>query len=357
MRKCASILMFFLTALSSLPLAGGQVKLQRSDIEIDFKEDGYYKTIPHIELVNDLFFISDNFNHRILEYRFQGNKLEFLRPVGRAGQVPGDLQLPTNISIWNGVLAVQDQIGISFFNLDGTFKSKFQLLSKSVTFTFAGGKIYSATYDSKKPELIQVYAGTSEREFVFQEKKKLFPLNYDIHKGLSPDSVERIIFEGVLLTDGRYIYYLNKRFGKCLQYTLQGEKTAESDLLPLLGKNEKAKDKENSRLFIEEGYDLIKANRMIPQNYIFDSVRIADNKLYILLDCYDIVDRKKKTQMEIVCINPEKWTVEATYTADIGDAWTSDFVVAKENGDLVFIVPLRLPKEDEKICVFRPAKK
>ena len=54
MRKCASILMFFLAALSSLPLAGGQVKLQRSDIEIDFKEDGYYKTIPHIELANDL---------------------------------------------------------------------------------------------------------------------------------------------------------------------------------------------------------------------------------------------------------------------------------------------------------------
>ena len=42
---------------------------------------------------------------------------------------------------------------------------------------------------------------------------------------------------------------------------------------------------------------------------------------------------------------------------DIGDAWTSDFVVARENGDLVFIIPLRPPKEDEKICIFRPAKK
>jgi hypothetical protein len=357
MRKCASILMFLLAALFSLPLAGEQVKLQRSDIEIDFKEDGYYTSIPFIELSNDLFFITDNFHHRILEYKLRGNKLEFLRPIGRKGQGPGDLELPTEISIWNGILAVQDQIGISFFGLDGIFKSKFQLLSKSVTFTFADGKIYSATYDSKKPELIQVYAGTSEREFAFQEKKRLFPLNYDIHKGLSPDSVERIIFEGVLLIDGRHIYYLNKRFGKCLQYNLQGEKTAERDLLPLLGKNEKAKAKENTRLFIEEGYDLIKANRMIPQNYVFDSVRIADNKLYLLLDCFDIVDRKKKTQMEIVCINPEKWTVEATYIADIGDAWTSDFVVAKENGDLAFIVPIRLPKEDEKICIFRIVKK
>lgn len=43
--------------------------------------------------------------------------------------------------------------------------------------------------------------------------------------------------------------------------------------------------------------------------------------------------------------------------SDIGDAWTSDFVVARESGDLAFIVPLRLPKEDEKICVFRIVKK
>ena len=352
MRFCCRV-MLFMAALANIPLNANQIKLQRADVEIDFKDDGYFKSIPFIELSNDLFFITDNFNHRILEYRLQGNKLEFLRPIGRKGQGPGDLQRPTEISIGNGVLAVHDEMGISFFGLDGIFKSKFQLLSKSTAMMFADGKIYSATYDSKESELIQVYEGTPEPKFVFQEKKKLFPLNYDIHKGLSPDSVERIIFEGVLLADG-YVYYLNKRFGKCLQYTLEGKLRAERDLLALLGKNEKAKAKENSRLFLEEGYDLIKANRMIPQNYIFDAARFSDNRLYVLLDPYDVIEKKKKTQIEIIRIDPEKWAIEARYVLDIGDAWTMNFVVARENGRPVFIVPLRQPKEDEKICLFRP---
>lgn len=357
MRIFFTPIIIFWAALSFLPLKGEQIKLQRSDIEIDFKDEGYFKSIPFIELSNDLFFITDNFGHRILEYRLQGNKLEFLRPIGRQGQGPGDLLRPSEISINNGVLAVQDELGISFFGLDGSFQSKFQLLSKSVAFTYAEGRIYSATYDYKKPELIQVYEGTSEPKFAFQEKKKLFPLNYNIHKGLSPDSIERIIFEGILLMDGRYIYYLNKRFGKCLQYTLQGEKTAERDLLPMLGKNEKAKVKENTRLFLEEGFDLIKAERMIPNYFVFDAARVADNRLYLLLQSYDFIGKKKMTQIEIVCIDPEKWTVEATYVVDIGDSWAMRFVVAKDSRHPAFIVPLRPPKEDEKICIFRPAPK
>ena len=357
MRKYITPIIFFLSTLSLFPLKGEQIKLRRSEIEIDFKDEGYFKSIPHIELSNDLFFISDNFNHRVLEYKLQGNKLEFLRPIGRQGQGPGDLLRPSEISIKNGILAVQDELGISFFGLDGSFQSKFQLLSKSEAFTYAEGLIYSATYDYKKPELIQVYEGRSEPKFAFQEKKKLFPLNYNIHKGLSPDSIERIIFEGILLTDSRHVYYLNKRFGKCSQYTLQGEKTAERDLLPMLGKNEKAKVKENMRLFIEEGYDLIKAGRMIPHNFVFDAARIVDQQLYLLLESYDFVEKKKITQLKIVCIDLENWTVEATYVADIGDEWSFNFIVTKEKGQLAFIVPLRIPGEDEKICIFRPSRK
>ena len=357
MRKYITPTIFCLAVLSFLPLKGEQIKLRRSEIEIDFKDEGYFKSIPHIELSNDLFFISDNFNHRVLEYKLQGNKLEFLRSIGRQGQGPGDLLRPSEISIKNGILAVQDELGISFFGSDGSFQSKFQLLSKSVAFTYAEGRIYSATYDYKKPELIQVYERRSEPKFAFQEKKKLFPLNYNIHKGLSPDSIERIIFEGILLTDIRHVYYLNKRFGKCLRYTLQGEKTAEKDLLPLLGKNEKAKVRENTRLFIEEGYDLIKAGRMIPHNFVFDAARIFDQRLYLLLESYDFVEKKKITKMNIVCINPENWTVEATYVADIGDEWSFNFIVTQEKGQPVFIVPLRIPGEDEKICIFRPTPK
>jgi hypothetical protein len=357
MRKYIIPTIFFLSTLSFFPLKGVQIKLDRSEIDIDFKDKGYFKSITRIELSNDLFFISDTMNNQIIEFKLQGNKLEFLRSIGRAGQGPGDLMRPSEISIKNGVLAVQDELGISFFGLDGSFQSKFQLLSDSIAFVLDNSRIYSATYDYKKPELIQVYQGTSAPKFAFQEKKKLFPLNYSIHKGVSPDFIERIIFEGILLRDSRYLYYLNKRFGKCLQYTFQGEKTAEKDLSPLLGKNEKAKVKENTRLFLEEGYDLIKEKRSIPRNFVFDAARIMDNRLYLLLESYDFIEKKKITQMKIVCIDPENWTVEATYVADIGDEWSFNFIVTKENGRPVFIVPLRTRGEDEKIYIFRPSPK
>jgi len=357
MRKFFTPIIIFWAALSFLPLKGEQIKLQRSEIEIDFKDEGFFKSVSFIELSNNLFFISDTMNNQIIEFKLQGNKLEFMRSIGRAGQGPGDLMRPSEISIKNGVLAVQDELGISFFGTDGSFQSKFQLLSKSVAFTYAESRIYSATYDYKKPELIQVYEGTSEPKFAFQEKKKLFPLNYNIHKGVSPDFIESIIFEGILLTDSRHLYYLNKRFGKCLQYTLQGEKIAERDLSPLLGKNEKAKVKENTRLFLEEGYDLIKEKRSIPHNFIFDAARIMDNRIYLLLESYDLIEKKKITKMNIVCINPENWTVEATYVADIGDEWSFNFIVTQEKGQPAFIVPLRKRGEDEKICIFRPTPK
>jgi hypothetical protein len=114
----------FFTA--SVNVFGESIKLARTAVEFDFKDDGYYTTIPHIALQGDIFYISDNLKHRVLAYRLQDNKLEFLWAVGRPGQGPGDLMRPTEISASVDKLAVYDEHGISFFGPDGGFKSRFR---------------------------------------------------------------------------------------------------------------------------------------------------------------------------------------------------------------------------------------
>jgi hypothetical protein len=332
------------------------VELDRFEVAIDFKEEGYYRSIPFIALNRDLFFITDNFSHRVLEYRFEGNKLEFLRAIGRPGQGPGDLMLPMDISIAADILAVRDESGISFFDLNGVFKNKFQLLSRAETMLFTGKEIYTTTYHAAKPDLIQVYSREGEILKSFQKKKSLYPIRYDIHKGLSPDQLERIVFEGLLISDEQSIYFLSRRFGSVLRYDPDGNRTGNWGLSEMLGNNEKAKAEWNRKMFLEEGYDLEKNKRMIPHNYLFEDAHIVGGRLYLLLENYDLLEKKVKSVIEFAEIDLRTKAVVCTFRADAQAKWESAaaFVFIGDEANPVFLVAVRRPGEDEKLCVFKP---
>lgn len=332
------------------------VMLDRFEVEIDFKEEGYYRSIPFIALHGDLFFITDNFSHRVLEYRFGGNTLEFLCAIGRPGQGPGDLMRPMDISIAADILAVKDESGISFFDLNGVFKNKFQLQSRAQTMLFTGNEVYAITYDAAKPDLIQVYSRGGEARKPFQKKKALYPIRPEIHKGLSPDQLERIVFEGLLRSDGRSVYFLSKRFGRVLRYSPDGNITGNWELSAILGANEKAKAEKNRQMFLEEGFDLEKNQRMIPHNYLFDDAHIVGGRLYLLLENYDLLEKKVKPVIEFTEIDLNTMAVVGTFKADAQAKWESaaTFVFIGSKADPVFLAAVRRPGEDEKICVFRP---
>ena len=332
------------------------IKLVRTDVIIDFKEEGFYKSIPFIALEGDLFFITDNFTHRVLEYRLRGNTLEFLRAIGRPGQGPGDLMRPTDISISADILAVKDESGISFFGLDGGFKNKFPVLSRAATMMFAGEEIYTATYDVAKLDLIQVYSRKGEWLRSLQNKRSLYPIRYDIHKGLSPDGVERIVLDGLLRREAQSIYFLSKRFGNVLRFSPNGQATGDWELSRILGKSEKAKAEENRRMFLDEGFDLERNERFIPNYYLFEDAQLVDTRLYLLLQNYDLVVKNVKPAIEFVEIDLDAWAVVATYRADVQAKWESAlrFIFIGDKRNPVFLAAVRIPGEDEKLCIFRP---
>lgn len=347
----------FLLAIADF-VRGEQIKLTRSEVVIDFKDEGYYKTIPFIALHDDLFFICDNFTHRVLEYRLDGNKLEFIRAIGKPGQGPGDLMRPTNISVSGDTLAVHDEHGISFFGIDGVFKRKFPLLSKSVTMLFAGDVVFSVNYDSGKKDLIQTYNESGEILSAFPRKTDLYSLRPEIHRGLSPDSLERTVFEGVLLSSEGDVFYLNKKFGDVLRSDPSGANIIKWNLVPLLSKVEKAKADENRRMFLVEGFDLVKNQGMIPNNYLFEDARIWKGRLFLLLENFDILEHKARPFTEIVEIDLASRAVVGTYRSNAAARFesASNFLIVGQDKTPVFLMTLRVPGEDTTLWIFRPER-
>ena len=358
-RGIACSLIFLIILGHAAPIGAQTVKLDRIEVAIDFKEEGYYKSIPFIALDRDLFFITDNFAHRVLEYRFGENKLEFLRTIGRPGQGPGDLMLPMNISISADTLAVKDESGISFFGLDGSFKNKFVLLSWAETMMFKGDEIYATSCDSAKADLIQVYSRKGESLRSFQDKRKLYPIRYDIISGLSQAQVQRYVCAGLLRTNGRSIYFLSKRFGNVLRFDPDGKATGSWEISHILGDNEKAKATENRRMFLEEGFDIEKIKRRVPYNYLFEDAQIVNGRLYLLLENWDILEKKAKPVIEFVEIDLDSWTVVRSYSAGVQAKWesASQFIFIGDKTNPIFLTAVRSADEDDKICIFKPQEK
>jgi len=337
---------------------GERWQLARTEISIDFKDEGYYKTIPHIALQGNLFFISDNFNHRVLEYRLDGSKLEFLRVIGRPGQGPGDLEHPHEISVSKETLAVHDEHGISFFGFDGAFRSKFQLLSKSVAMLFTGDEVITATNDPGKDDLIQVYDTSGALVRSFSKKLSLYPIRYDIHRGLTPDTLESIMFEGILRSQGGVLYYLNKRFGDVLQFDRGRAQILTRNVIPLLSKAEKAKADENRKMFLEAGFDLIKTNGDIPHNCVFEDAQVRNERLFLLMGNFDLLENRPRPYTEIIEIDLRSWAVVNSYVAPVVAKWESASIFLLVGDDRIpaFIIPIWAFDEEPKIYLFTPKR-
>lgn len=152
------IILFLLINLR--PSIGYQDKidLERTELQLIYKNEGFYETISDIKVHGDHLFIVDNRRHQLLKFLLNGNRLEFVTFIGRPGQGPGDLEFPIETSIWQGTIAVKDQVGISFFGNAGIFKHKFRIFSPRISFLFVNNNIYYATANPKKSTLIEAYS-------------------------------------------------------------------------------------------------------------------------------------------------------------------------------------------------------
>lgn len=354
--KCWFLFILLLLLGSTSFISGDQGDLIRTELIIENKDETYFKSIADLEVYKDFLFILDNDYARVLQFIIDNNKLKFIRSYGRFGQGPGDIERPMEISIWNDILSVKDQLGISFFDLNGSFMKRFRLFSPMLSFLFRDNRIYYATSNPQKNDLIEVYSTEGKRLFTFAEKENFFKINYNIHKGMRPVTTELTIFDCILLSDEEFIYCMNRRFGTITKFTISGEKISATNIIPQLGKNEQSKANENTTLFLKKGYDLSAAKGEIPEYYIFRDAKIINNYIYILVDSHNILSKRLTSIVEIKKIDKQNLKVVSTHKSVLPDdekLFIFHLAVKIDNKDPSYFVEV-LADEGFKIYKFQP---
>ena len=109
-----------------------------------------------------------------------------------------------------------------------------------------------------------------------------------------------------------------------MKYSLSGKDVIARDLAPLLSGNEKAKAAENRRMFLDEGFDLIMNNRRDPQRLSLSGRPNKEQAAYdLLIDSWDISEKKQKKLIEFVEIDIASWRIINTYSAETAAKWES----------------------------------
>jgi hypothetical protein len=314
-----------------------------------------FKYGADIEVVGEDIIVLENIGHRLYKFRVNGD-LKFIKTIGRKGKGPSDLHLPSELSFWNGVIAVKDEEGISFFNEDGSYLNKFRLFSPRISFVFVKDKIYFASSIPSSQYLIGVYNKEGKRLMSFGEK--FLNLNINVHKKARPLFSEKYFYSGKLLSDGAFIYYLSAKFGKVFKFDLDGKKVLEKDISSVFGEKGKRIRKENNDM-LRDGIKLI-GKRSYPRYLLFEDSYLFKDKIYILTSkSWDPGPARASkgvcdSYITVLCkstLNPEK-----KYLIKLNDdERIHSFAVTEKDGQVIFFAPM-FTKEGTDIAVFKEKK-
>lgn len=293
MYKKQNILFFllFICLVSVNFLFGEEKWLVRKNCFPKGEEKITFISVPDLEITEDSIYIVENYSgHRILVYTRDG-KLKKI--MGKEGKEPGELILPIYISIWNKEVAVMDNAVLTFFKTDGSYIRRFNPFVNDVSFVYIKDKIYIFTAVPDKESLIDVF--TPEGEFISEFGEELFKLDFSLFKGMNTIHAAGFVYDGKLLSDGKYLYYVNTKFGKALVFSLNGKKIAEYDIAKLFEDGEKVRQN-NEKRWLKEGIDLKKTKGRIPVHNMFEDAYLCEDKIYFLTR--KIIHLKERWEME-----------------------------------------------------------
>lgn len=299
-------------------------------------DDYYFRAIVDLEIINEKLYAIDNWGHHLLSFSIkEGISLE--KKIGQQGQGPGDLQYPGTLSIGSGEVAVKDNNGISFFSLDGKFKRKFKTYRGPKGFAFINRKIFRINPDPDSDYLIEIYSDEGKKLSHFG--KKFCSLDFSLYKGISPNMVERLVFEGILFTKGNFIYYLSKYFGILNQYDLEGKRIAETDIVNIFNKHEKEVLTNNQLLWLKNGITLDANNRKVECFTIFQDAYLSGTKIYLLegIRALKLAQGKQKHCIKEIDVNSLEVTNEYCFKRIEDEHAISLAVLATQDGMKFYI--------------------
>ena len=293
-----------------------------------------YRALTDLEITKQGIIIVENIpGHRILTYLKDG---KLMKSMSKQGKEPGELFCPVEMSLWKDEIVVKDNSGLSIFKTDATFVRRFNPFVNIVSFVYIKDKIYLLTATPDKKSLIDVF--TPEGEYLFDFGEGFFELDYSKYKHMSPIHAKGSVYDGKLLSDGEYLYYLSSKFGKILVFSLKGERSAEYNITSILGEKAEQFVKDNTKIWLEEGIDLKKTKGRIPSNRIFKDAYLCEDRIYLLTEKFIRLKEGYKWENEIKVVDKKSFHL------------IDSFKVKKNNDEEV--LALVMEKDNEPIFHF-----
>jgi len=279
-------------------------------IQFEYKDQGFYRSITDFIIINDKIIICDFFRGRVYCYKYSNGRAVFLYEIGRPGQGPGDIEKPFAVSAYDDFISIKDQQGISTFKIDGQFLSKFRTFSPYIAFVLIKDKIYYLNANMISNFLIDVFDLNGKLCFQFGEKS--FSQNRNEIDSLNSFR-EFLIYDGFLLTDDNYLYYINNRFGTLDKYSLSGKKIITVNLIEKLDENAKVKVNINKNKLIKPQYLILDKGRAGEKSLFMDAY-IDSDYIYLLMDQYDAIYNKSTDLVDIKRVSINNFKVSSFYS-------------------------------------------
>jgi len=313
-------------------------KLRMQKIDMDEKETGFFKDITDMVITNDKLIIADFFSNQVLCYEYAGAKAVFSNLIGRPGQGPGDIQKPIALSAFKDRVAIKDQENISIFSTDGEFFYKFKQFSPIIDHLMDNSRIYYLSSNPSSKFLISVLSLNGE--LLSQILEKRLWVNSGELTALNSFR-ERLVYDGHIWSDGKYLFYISRYFGIIEKYSLSGELLLKRDISEDLGNNARTKSAGNRKTLIQSR-ELKLAEGAPDCNELFLDSYLDGEYLYLLMSQYDLLNKKPINKVDIRRINTSDLKLSSSYSVELkSKEWLSNLCVKTVNHKPIFMVDVQ----------------
>ncbi|MCX7975255.1 MAG: hypothetical protein N3B16_12290 [Candidatus Aminicenantes bacterium] len=271
--------------------------------------DYYFRPICDLDISGNYLYGVVNFEDKILKFKLN-NGLKLEKIIGKQGQGPGDLIRPVALSICQGELVVRDNVGYSIYDLEGNFKQRFRAFTSNISFLFIDDIIFTINPHPEEYYLIEAYAKDGKRLYDFGDK--FIRLRDEIFKGLNPFEIEKNVYQGNLLSDGKHIYYANSKFGKIIKFDKKGRKVEEKDITAFFGEKGKKILKKNQEMWLDKGIDITLTHSFKPYDLFMDAF-LSRGNIYLLGSEWVPGEKDREPIVEIICLDANSLTLSSKY--------------------------------------------
>jgi len=266
------------------------------------EEKVYFKTTPFIA-VDDSgnVYAVDNRVHTVYKLDQSGR---LIQKIGRKGQGPGDLELPSRICVDKDKVFVSDNRAISTFDIKGNFLNRFRKFRLITSIAVFQNTVLLAEPTSDR--LISAYGFNGMKLNSFGQKYKI---DYSIYNNWPKDHVDQMINRGKIVCSENFIFFISESFGDIFKYNEKGE-------LMFMKKMEDIDFIENRRNLIfkaggeinRKGYYVLKGKDL---GYFINDAFYLKGKIYLLLsENYLLFSKGNMSNAEVWQIDEDSLEIE-----------------------------------------------